>query len=149
MKTQLLLGCTLTLAVLTGCKDDPAPTPPGPTPPATTQPASKPDEHANAVPLGEKTVDGIKFVATQDEPVKPGGEGAFDLTITGTKPKAVRFWVGLESAQGSRKAKADEEKPGTWHTHADVPNPLPEGSKFWAEVEPETGETVKVSFDLK
>ena len=99
--------------------------------------------------MGEKTVDGLKLIATMDEAVKPGGEGAFDLVITGGKPKAVRFWVGTESAEGSVMAKADEETTDNWHTHAEVPNPIPPGSKFWAEVEPPTGETFKVSFDLK
>jgi hypothetical protein len=31
----------------------------------------------------------------------------------------------------------------------EVPNPLPPGSKFWAEVEPQVGDKFKVSFDLK
>ena len=53
------------------------------------------------------------------------------------------------TAKGSVKAKAEEETPDNWHTHAEVPDPLPPGSKFWVEVEPPTGETFKVSFDLK
>src|ERR687889_589182 len=87
--------------------------------------------------------------ATPAAPVKPGGEGAFDVVITGGKPKAVRFWVGTESAEGSVKAKADEESTDNWHTHAEVPDPLPPGSKFWVEVEPSTGEKFTRSFDLK
>jgi hypothetical protein len=114
----------------------------------------KPAGHAR-LPIGEKTVNGLKFVATMDEPIKAagGGEGAFDLVITGypagQKPKAVRFWVGNEAGDGSVKAKADEETPDNWHTHAEVPKPLPAGSKFWAEVEPATGAAFKVSFDPK
>jgi hypothetical protein len=30
-----------------------------------------------------------------------------------------------------------------------VPNPLPAGSKFWAQVDPASGAALKVSFDLK
>ena len=101
------------------------------------------------LPLGEKTVGALKLVAATDAPVKPGGEGAFEVVITGGKPKAVRCWVGTETAEGSVKAKADEETTGNWHTHAEVPNPLPPGSKFWVEVEPPTGEAFKASFDLK
>jgi hypothetical protein len=103
----------------------------------------------NRLPLGEKTVGALKLVATMDAPVKPGGEGAFDVVITGGKPKAVRFWVGTETAEGSVKAKADEETTDNWHTHAEVPAQLPPGSKFWVEVEPPAGETFKASFDLK
>jgi hypothetical protein len=108
-----------------------------------------PAEEHNRLPLGETTVGSLGLVATMDAPVKPGGEGAFDVVITGGKPKAVRFWVGTESAEGSVKAKADEETTDNWHAHAEVPNPLPANSKFWVEVEPPSGEPFKVSFDLK
>ncbi len=55
----------------------------------------------------------------------------------------------LESAEGSVKAKAEEEATDNWHTHAEVPDPLPPGSTFWVEVEPQIGELFKASFDLK
>ena len=120
--------------------------------PAATQSAAAvgPSEH-NRLPIGEATVGGLKLVATMDAPVKAagGGEGAFDVVITGGKPKAVRFWIGDESAEGSVKAKAEEETPDNWHTHAEVPVPLPPGSKFWVEVEPPAGEAFTASFDLK
>ena len=113
----------------------------------------KKGEHADAVTLGETTAGGLKITAKQDEAIKAGGEGAFDLIVTGypagQKPKAVRFWVGTESGEGSVKAKADEEAPDNWHTHVEVPNPIPAGSKFWAEIEPASGEKVKVSFAVK
>ena len=50
--------------------------------------------------------------------VSGGGEGAFDVVITGGTPKAVRFWIGNEGGEGSVKAKAAEETPDNWHTHA-------------------------------
>jgi hypothetical protein len=128
-----------------------------PAPGAATRPAAVAagggGDHANRVDLGERTVNGLKIKAMQDEPVKAGGEGAFDLVVTGypagQKPKAVRFWVGTEAGTESAKAKAAEESPDNWHTHADVPNPMPAGSKFWAEIEPAGGEKFKVSFELK
>jgi hypothetical protein len=154
--TSMSAVFALSAAFFAGCKDDhghshdkpaPAATQPG----AATQPSK--DEHVNKTLLGETTVRGLKLKALQAEPARPGGEGAFDLVITGYpaggKPKAVRFWVGTESGEGSLKAKAEEEKPDNWHTHAELPNPLPPGSKFWAEVEPATGEKFNVSFDFK
>ena len=159
MKWTLLIGTVVTSAMLLGgCDDDkkttggPTPGAPKANPPATMASGDKHedgDEHANRVELGSKTVGGLTLSATQDDPIKAGGEAAFDLVITGGKPKAVRFWVGTEDGEGSAKAKAEEETPDNWHTHAEVPDPLPPGSKFCAEVEPAAGETFTVSFDLK
>ena len=160
MKSFIFATCVGIAVLSTGCNDDtPKSSGSGPTAnptgsgssspaPAATQHAAPKEEH-NRLPIGETTVSGLKLVATMDEPVKPGGEGAFDVVITGGTPKAVRFWVGTENAEGSVKAKAVEEGPDNWHTHADVPDPLPPGSKFWVEVEPQTGEPFKASFDLK
>src|SRR5687767_5377014 len=59
----------------------------------------KPAAGHGRIPIGETTAGNLKLVATMDEPIKSagGGEGAFDLVITGypagQKPKAVRFWV--------------------------------------------------------
>ena len=153
----ILVGLT---AVFTGCKDDDRAQTGGSSgsassestaaPAATraTGSAPAPGEH-NRIPIGEKTVGNLKLEATMDGPVKPGGEGAFDVVILGGKPKAVRFWVGTERAEGSVKAKAEEETPDNWHAHAEVPDPLPAGSRFWAEVEPPAGGKFTVSFDLK
>ena len=163
MKKLMIATLVGLAAVAAGCKDDkqtqgdggtPPNTPPGNTTPAATAAATKAagDHPAhNHIPLGETTVGSLKLVATMDEPIKAagGGEGAFNLVITGGKPKAVRFWVGTETGGESVKAKAEEETPDNWHTHTEVPMPLPPGSKFWAEVEPPTGAAFKVSFDLK
>ena len=157
MNRTIVIGTILSsAAVLAGCKDDtsttPTPAPQAPTTPAATQPGTKApghDDHPDSTELGSKQVGGLDFKAMQDGPVKAGGEGAFDLVVTGGKPKAVRFWVGTEDGKGSVKARAEEETPDNWHTHVEVPDPLPAGSKFCAEVEPATGEKFTVSFDLK
>ena len=161
MKKFILATLVGLTALSGGCKDDQGTQTSGSsgtatsgstTPAAATQStaaaAHAAGEH-NRIPIGEKTVGNLKLVATMDAPVKPGGEGAFDLVITGGKPKAVRFWVGTEDAKGSTKARAEEETPDNWHTHVEVPDPLPPGSKFWAEVEPTAGEKFNASFDLK
>ena len=161
-RLHLMVAASLLGLAVLGCKEDQttAPTQPPTTPPtpATTADAEDPDdhdhpdgnEHADRVELGTKTVGGLRLKATQDEPVKAGGESAFDLLVTGgDKPQAVRFWVGTADAEGSVKAKAEEESPDNWHTHVEVPDPLPPGSQFWAEIEPAAGEKFTVSFDLK
>ena len=162
MKSQLrkliVASFVGTAALVAGCKDDdkstgsatPQGTGSGGAGSAQQTPATQTGEH-NRIPMGEKTVGGLKLVATTDGPVKAkgGGEGVFDLVITGGKPKAVRFWVGTEDAKGSVKAKAEEETTDNWHTHVEVPDPIPAGSTFWIEVEPQDGQASKASFDLK
>ena len=159
---SLIFTVSLGVAVVAaGCKgDDEKPqsgggtsaapaTNPAPAPPATAENEEAAHEEHKRVPIGEATAGGLKLVATMDEPVKPGGEGAFDVTITGGKPKAVRFWVGVENGEGSVKAKAEEETADTWHTHVEVPDPLPADAKLWVEVEPPSGKPFKVSYDIK
>ena len=150
MKSLMFVACVGAAVLSAGCGEESASTTGGTTaaPTPTTGGTERAADHGH-IPIGEASQAGLKLVATQDAPVKPGGEGAFDVVITGGKPKAVRFWVGTESGEGSVKAKADEETTDNWHTHAEVPDPLPAGSKFWVEVEPPTGETFKASFDLK
>ena len=139
---------------LVGCNDETAPSRSASNTqsPPSTQPITSHGsaEHAR-LPIGQQTVGTLTLVATMDAPINAagGGEGAFDVVIQPTKPKAVRFWVGTESGEGSVKAKAEEETPDNWHTHTEVPSPLPPGSKFWVEVEPQTGEKFTVSFDLR
>lgn len=91
--------------------------------------------------------------ASRDGDVTPGGDIPIDVWITPTqgnaaKVTAVRFWVGIKSGRGSMKVKAELEKDN-WHTHADVPSPIPADSRLWIEFETDTGESVVLDFDLK
>jgi hypothetical protein len=158
MKSMTMYAAVLALATWSaGCKeDDHGHNPDGshPKPPATAT-TTAPAEHVPGdaathqhIPIGVARMGDLMLTATTDGAVKAGGEGAFDVTIMGAKPKAVRFWVGGELGDGSVKAKADEETPGVWHTHVEIPDPLPAGSQFWVEVEPATGEKAKASFKL-
>jgi ABC-type Zn2+ transport system substrate-binding protein/surface adhesin len=157
------MAAAIAIAGASGCNDDPQPAPNPPV--ASEKPKADAhdhdhdhadgekhahdEDHANPLDLGTKTMAGLTLKAIQEEPVKAGGEGAFRLLITGGKPKAVRFWVGAENGQGSVKAKAEEDTTDNWHTHIEIPDPLPSGSQFYAEVEPQTGAKFTVSFDLK
>ena len=160
MKTLMLATCLGAAVLSAGCGDESTTSTGGSAanaPAGSSTPAAAPttaggehgaETHAR-IPIGETSHAGLKLVATMDAPIKPGGEGAFNVVVTGGKPKAVRFWVGTEDARGSVKAKAEEETTDNWHTHTEVPDPLPAGSKFWVEVEPPTGATFRASFDLK
>ncbi|HYD48497.1 MAG TPA: hypothetical protein VEB21_09125 [Terriglobales bacterium] len=97
--------------------------------------------------------------ATRDEgAIKAGGDAPINVWIdpadaaAAAKVVAVRFWIGTEDAKGTTKAKADIEDPkdpNRWHTHAEVPDPLPAGSKLYVEIEDDKGAKTVASFDLK
>lgn len=153
------LGAVLLFVPMVGCEEKAEPARPAPTggaaKPAASDPApAKADDghdhgHGPATALGEQTAGGLTVKATREGELKPGGDAAFDISVGGpTKPVAVRIWVGTQDGKGSVKSKADAEKDG-WHAHAEVPDPLPTGSKLWVEVELEKAEKLLVGFELK
>lgn len=108
--------------------------------------------HGETTALGEQAAGGFTVRASRDGDVTPGGDVPIDVWVTGgdSKVAAVRFWIGAEDAAGSVKARAaNETGPTHWHTHAEAPTPMPEGSRLWVEIEREGGEKVVTGFDLK
>lgn len=110
------------------------------------------------VQLGTTRIGAWTVRATRDQgDLKPGGDAPIDVWITAVaeppaKVAAVRFWIGTENAKGSVKAKADIEdpkEPNRWHTHAEIPNPLPPGCRLWVEIEEVGGPKHVGSYDLK
>ena len=162
MKTCFCISVIAFLAVITGCEKKPTTPPSNETAPSTTPTAAKPTPtaapsagHGGAViELGNATIGSFSVRASRDQgEIKPGGDAPIDVWLTGTdKVVAVRFWIGTQDAKGSVKAKADIEdpkEPNHWHTHTEVPNPLPPASKLWVEIETEGGQKTAASFDLK
>lgn len=159
--TLVFAGLSLSALLLASAGCEKAPEAPRPAPAASA--AQKPHDHTSGdghmhdhdhdhgpmTDLGEQTAGGLTVKASRAAEIKPGAEAIVDIAVTGaSKIAAVRLWVGTQDAKGSMRAKADREKDG-WHAHAEVPNPLPPGSKLWIEVDPEVGEKVVVGFDLK
>lgn len=115
--------------------------------------------HGGAViALGEQTIGSFSVIATRDEgQIVAGNDAPIDVTVTtgagaAVKAVAVRFWIGTEDAKGSVKSKADIEnpsEPNRWHSHAEIPNPVPAGSRLWVEIEDDKGERSVGSFELK
>jgi hypothetical protein len=99
--------------------------------------------------LGSKEVAGYTVKVTQAGDVKAGEEAVFLLVLSGGagKPKAIRAWVGVESAEGSTKGKCEDEEK-EWHAHVEAPKPIPDKAQFWLEVETPDGKK-KVSWDYK
>lgn len=144
-----------TVLVLVGCESKPkpsVPTPAEPSKPEAAAPKAPAGGHGGGViELGETTVDGMKVRASRDVgEIKPGGDAPIDIWLNGGlgDAAAVRFWIGTEDAKNSVKAKADVEA-GHWHTHAEVPQPLPAESKLWVEIEKKGGGKLTKSFPLK
>jgi len=104
------------------------------------------------VELGSTKLGEFNVRASRDKvEFKPGGDAPIDVWIDGGVGKsvtAVRFWIGTQDAKGSIKAKAEIED-GKWHTHTEIPSPMPAGSKLWVEVEESGGKKTLGSFDLK
>lgn len=106
------------------------------------------------IELGTTTIGPFTVRASRDQgELTPGGDAPIDVWLTGgdiSKVTAVRFWIGTEQGDNSVKAKADIEipsEPNHWHTHAEVPSPLPDDSRLWVEIEVE-GQKLVGSFDL-
>lgn len=106
--------------------------------------------HGPATQLGEQKAGDFNVKASRDGAITPGKDAPIDVWVTGgtAKVAAVRFWIGTQDAKGSVKAKAEIEN-NNWHTHAEIPNPLPEGSMLWVEIEDDKGVKSVVGFDLK
>ncbi|MGI8906636.1 MAG: hypothetical protein ACR2IE_09125 [Candidatus Sumerlaeaceae bacterium] len=98
--------------------------------------------------LGTTPGTGLKVTAKQLGKLESGKEGIFAVEVSGAKtPKAVRAWVGISSAEGSTKAKADKAGSG-YDVHVEVPKLFPATSQLWVEIEPETGKKSKAAFSL-
>lgn len=92
--------------------------------------------HAEHTPLGAVDVDGYHVEVVRVAPVVPGELADFDLDFgKGARPETVRCWIGLETGIGSRKERFTKEGETVMHGHPEVPNPLPEGSALWIEIE--------------
>lgn len=156
------------LAPLSACEKAPAPSPGAETHSAATHNHDHDHDHADhaghdhghgePIPLGETAAGPYRVRAARDRgELAPGGDAAIDVWIEpaadgAPRVAAVRLWIGAEDAAGSIKARAEIENPANpaqWHTHAELPDPLPEGSRLWIEIEDDSGATTLASFDLK
>ena len=99
--------------------------------------------------LGRKQIGNYTVSVIIVGEVEAGKHVDFDIKLIDAKsdPKALRVWVGTENASGSKKA---EGKKGavTYTGEVDVPNPLPQGSKLWVELETDDG-LKRASYDYE
>jgi hypothetical protein len=153
---RVLTAVALLTFVAGACEEKPAsPSPtPAPAPKGASAPA-QPGHGGPVIDLGTSTIGPYSVHATRDGgEIKAGGDSPIDVRVTGEGPKVavVRFWIGTQDAAGSIKAKAeieDPNDPNRWHTHAEVPEPLPADAALWVEIEDEKGVKSVGSFGLK
>lgn len=175
MRIFILVSLLSVAVTLVACDNKPESSPPPKPPSAAASGTEKKDDHAHkpgekddhdhskdgkkegdahggpVIELGTATAGGMSIRASRDAgELKPGGDAPIDVWIDGGlgNAAAVRFWIGMEDAKGSIKAKAEVEA-GKWHTHAELPDPLPAASKLWVEIEGKDGKRTVASFDLK
>ena len=146
--TKTLLGLTaLSCLLLPACGGDaPATTDRPGTPAAGTAPMA--DDHGEPHPLGSMTIGAHTFTVVQSGDVEAGHDMPLDLEFPqgAALPTTVRAWIGVESGKGSRKTRLDKEGDRVLHQHVDAPDPIPEGSKIWIEIEAD-GKTQSSSID--
>lgn len=99
--------------------------------------------------LGQVKIGEYEIEAMQQSKVEAGKESIFEIKIVkgAPEPKAIRAWIGIESARGSVKAKSHKHGDEI-SVHCEVPDPIPDGTKLWVELETDAGKT-KGSFDYK
>ncbi len=151
-KLVALIGALAGVISVIGCGKTPS-SPAGQSPTATAG-SSGGGHHGKVIELGTASAGAYSLRASRDEgEIKPGGDAPIDVWVTGgaVKVAGVRFWIGGADAKGAIKARAEIEipaEPNHWHTHAEVPDPLPAGGKLWVEIEDEKGVKHVASFDL-
>ncbi len=144
-----LLAVSLASFTLPSCGEEPSP--PAPAPAGGNAKGDGGDHGADGVvQMGEQNIAGHKVKAARDGSGPLGADAPVDIWVDGGTGgmASCRFWIGTEDAKGSVKAKADVEVDH-WHTHAEVPQPLPAGSKLWVELETTKGEKHVLSFELR
>lgn len=104
--------------------------------------------HGKRHELGQADIGGFKVTAASLGEIEAGHEGVLDVAVSGGSPSSVRAWIGVESGQGSLKAKLEKEGDN-YHGHVEVPKKLPPNAAVWIEIENADGEQSAASFKLE
>ena len=137
MIKHTLLSLSLLMFVSCGADGHDHTTPANGTNNAGTATGQEESGHGTPHPLGKLTAFGRECSVVQFGDIKAGEEGAIELEFASAKERltTVRSWIGIESGEGSTKAKLDIEDTANMHGHLDVPSPIPANSKLWLSFE--------------
>ena len=154
MKPKLLIASVASLTLLVGCQEE---KPKEENPPA---PVNKPeknmeedDDHEHEeTPLGTFDVGGLMIEAAQSHGnVEPGKEShlVVKLPYKDDGASVVRAWLGTEDRTLSTVGKGEYgASHDDYDIHAVAPDPLPEGTKWWLEIEKPDGTKIVGSFPI-
>jgi hypothetical protein len=109
---------------------------------ALAGPAEEDHHHEAGPSLGTLKIGDYEIEALQQGKIDAGKECVFEIKIIkgAPEPKAIRAWIGVETGRGSMKAKSHKHGDEI-SIHCEVPDPVPEGSKLWIELETDAGKT--------
>ncbi|MEX0654651.1 MAG: hypothetical protein WDZ31_02015 [Phycisphaeraceae bacterium] len=100
--------------------------------------------------LGSTEVGPYAVTVTQVGAVEAGGPGTFEIVLDdeAAAPEAIRAWVGNEQAVGSVKVRA-VDRGDFFDADLQVPDPMPEESRLWVEIQTDDGQRHTGSLDLQ
>lgn len=140
-KIQTIITTLSIVAWLSACGN--ANNSPNDTANAPAQAAHEDDHTHDEVSLGSHSIGGIQVGAAQGHgSVEAGKEGhlVIKLPYSDNGASTVRVWIGSEDRTLSSVGKGDyDASHDDYDTHAVAPDPLPEGSKWWVEIEKPDG----------
>lgn len=100
--------------------------------------------------LGLVEVEGLEVSVVQNGKLTPGKDVSFDVEILGkSKPSAVRFWLGEESAAADAKRPPEHTKDNVHHVDLTAPTAIGVTMRLWVEIDRAGGAPVRASFQPK
>ena len=101
------------------------------------------DHEHDEIALGNHDIGGMQVEAAQGHGnVEPGKEGhlVIKLPYNDNGETTVRTWIGTEDRTLSSVGKGEYAPPhDDYDIHAVAPDPLPDGAKWWVEIEKPDG----------
>ena len=99
--------------------------------------------------LGSNDVGPHSMSVTQVGDVEAGGPATFEIVLDdeAANPETVRAWVGNEQAIGSVKVRS-VDRGEFFDADLEVPDPMPEDSRLWVEIQGDDGQRHTGSFEL-
>jgi hypothetical protein len=107
-------------------------------------------DHGPMTVLGVREVAGVEIRILLEGKIKPGGEAGLDIILSDRMINPmVTAWVADGETILGEIETLPPEKPGHFHDHVHLPDPIPPTAKLWIQLEDSILGVVKESFDLQ